>query len=116
MDSDILSVGEEKLRMYDVAVVGRCPARARAATFTGRGGLQTVMIDADAGMTRRAMVNNHLGFPEGMPGPDLVETGKRQAARAGAEVVQGKVVGLQRQGENGFALNTEDGQSYEASR
>ena len=73
--------------MYDVAIVGGGPAGASAATFTSRAGLQTVVIDADAGMTRRAMVNNHLGFPEGVTGPDLVDNGKLQAARAGAEIV-----------------------------
>jgi thioredoxin reductase (NADPH) len=99
--------------MYDVAIVGGGPAGASAATFTARAGLQTVVIDADAGMTRRAMVNNHLGFPEGVRGPDLVETGKMQAARAGAEIVDGKVTDLQREGE-GFRLRTEDGKEFEA--
>src|SRR5260370_29659163 len=102
--------------MYDVAIVGGGPAGASAATFTARAGLQTVVIDADTGMTRRAMVNNHLGFPEGVKGPDLVDNGKLQAARAGAQVIHGKVVDLQRQGENGFAIRTEDGDSYEAKQ
>src|ERR1700737_4269975 len=102
--------------MYDVAIVGGGPAGASAATFTARAGLQTVLIDADAGMTRRAMVNNHLGFPEGVAGPYLVDNGKQQAARAGAEVVHAKVVDLQRQGENGFAVRTEEGQRYEAKQ
>src|SRR4030081_309973 len=102
--------------MYDVAIVGGGPAGASAATFTARAGLQTVLIDADAGMTRRAMVNNHLGFPEGVTGPDLVDNGKQQAARAGAEVVLAQVVGLQRQGENGFSVTTEDGSNYEAKQ
>src|ERR1700704_1111859 len=93
--------------MYDVAIVGGGPAGASAATFTARAGLQTVLIDADAGMTRRAMVNNHLGFPEGVTGPDLVDTGKAQAARAGAAVVQGKAVELQSKGADGFSLKTE---------
>src|SRR5258707_10733295 len=75
--------------MYDVAIVGGGPAGASAATFTARAGLQTVLIDADAGMTRRAMVNNHLGFPEGVAGPDLVDTGKLQAAPAGVPVGPG---------------------------
>jgi thioredoxin reductase len=100
--------------MYDVAIVGGGPAGASAATFTARAGLQTVIIDADAGMTRRAMVNNHLGFPEGVRGPDLVDSGKLQAARAGAEVVDGKVVELYRRDGEGFGLRTEDGSSYEA--
>jgi thioredoxin reductase len=102
--------------MYDVAIVGGGPAGASAATFTARAGLQTVLIDADAGMTRRAMVNNHLGFPDGVAGPDLVDNGKAQAQRAGAEVVQAKVVDLQRQGEDAFSVRTEDGTSYEAKQ
>jgi thioredoxin reductase len=78
--------------------------------------LQTVLIDADAGMTRRAMVNNHLGFPEGVAGPDMVEKGKAQAAHAGAEVVAGKAVELQSKGSDGFTLKTEDGNAYEAKQ
>jgi thioredoxin reductase (NADPH) len=100
--------------MYDVAIVGGGPAGASAATFTARAGLQTVLIDADAGMTRRAMLNNHLGFPEGVTGPDLVDNGKLQAARAGARVVQGKVVDLQRTDDEGFSIRTEDGDAYAA--
>jgi thioredoxin reductase (NADPH) len=102
--------------MYDVAIVGGGPAGASAATFTARAGLQTVVIDADAGMTRRAMINNHLGFPEGVSGPDLVDNGKMQAARAGAEIVDGKVVGLDKASDEGFSLRTEDGKTYEAKQ
>ena len=101
--------------MYDVAIVGGGPAGASAATFTSRAGLQTVVIDADAGMTRRAMVNNHLGFPEGVKGPDLVDNGKLQAARAGAEIVDGKVVTLEKR-DDAFELRTEDGKSFEAKQ
>src|SRR5580704_15787398 len=102
--------------MYDVAIVGGGPAGASAATFTARAGLQTVLIDADAGMTRRAMVNNHLGFSEGVTGPDLVDNGKLMAARAGAKVVAGKVVDLQPQTGEGFSVKTEDGKAYEAKQ
>src|SRR5205807_10387711 len=101
--------------MYDVAIVGGGPAGASAATFTARAGLQTVLIDADRGMTRRALVNNHLGFPEGVAGPDLVDSGKLQAARAGAEVVDANITGLERQGD-GYVLRSEDGRTYDASQ
>jgi thioredoxin reductase len=67
-------------------------------------------------MTRRAMVNNHLGFPAGVPGPELVDTGKAQAAKAGAEVIHGKVIDLQPQGGDGFSVRTEDGTVYEAKQ
>ena len=98
--------------MYDVAIVGGGPAGASAAIFTARAGLQTVVIDADAGMTRRALVHNHLGSSE-IRGPDLVDDGKDQATKAGAEWVRGKVVELHKAGD-GFQLRTEDGQSFEA--
>jgi len=102
--------------MYDVAIVGGGPAGASAGTFTARAGLQTVIIDSDAGMTRRALVNNHLGFPEGVKGPDLVDAGKLQAARSGAEIVDGKIVELQKRGDQDFVLKTEDGRSFEAKQ
>jgi thioredoxin reductase len=101
--------------MYDVVIIGGGPAGASAATFTARAGLQTALIDADTGMTRRAMVNNHLGFPEGVTGPDLVDSGKQQAARAGAEILAGKVTRLDTTAD-GFELQTEEGKSLSAKR
>lgn len=99
--------------MYDLAIVGGGPAGASAATFAARAGLQTLVLDADRGVTRRAMIDNHLGFPEGITGPDLVERGHQQAAHAGAELVKTNVTALERQGD-GFALHTEDGHTFEA--
>ncbi len=62
-----------------VVIIGGGPAGADAATFTTRAGLSTVVIDADKGMTRRALVANHLGFPDGITGPDLVDGGHAQS-------------------------------------
>src|SRR5690606_24452390 len=62
-------------RASDVVIIGGGPAGASAAIFTARAGLSTVVIDADKGITRRAWVENHLGFPDGIAGPELVDKG-----------------------------------------
>ena len=99
--------------MDDLVIVGGGPAGASAATFAARAGLRTLVLDADKGMTRRAMLYNHLGFPEGITGPELVERGQQQAVRAGAAWEKADVTGLEK-AVDGFVLRTEDGRSFEA--
>ena len=97
-----------------VVIVGGGPAGASAAIFTARAGLPTVVIDADKGMTRRAWLQNHLGFVEGITGPDLVDGGRAQAERAGATWVDATAEAIE--GSAGaFTVRTADGQGFAAS-
>ena len=84
--------------VYDVAVVGGGPAGASAALFAAKAGKKTLLIDADKGMTRRAMVYNFYGVPE-IRGPDLVDTGHRQAAHFGAELIKAAVTDVKKMAE-----------------
>jgi thioredoxin reductase (NADPH) len=58
-------------------------------------------------MTKRAWVENHYGVPE-VTGADLLEIGKKQALKFGAELVQGKVVSIEKTAD-GFKIVTEEG-------
>ncbi|RIV22825.1 FAD-binding protein [Alicyclobacillaceae bacterium I2511] len=100
--------------MYDVFVVGAGPAGASAAMFTAKAGLKTLMLDSGQGVTRRAFMKNHYGASN-ITGPDLVETGKRQAVQLGAEVMDGKVSSL-RKTDSGIELILDNGAHYEASQ
>lgn len=100
--------------MYDVAVVGAGPAGASAALFLAKAGKKTLVIDSDQSITKRAWIENHYGV-EAIAGPDLVELGKKQAAKFGAELVAGKVTNIVQAGD-GFRLETEDGKTYEAKQ
>jgi thioredoxin reductase len=100
---------------HDLAIVGGGPAGASAAIFAGRAGLRTLVLDSDKGMTRRALVNNMLGFPEGITGPELVELGQRQAQRAGADWASTEVTALQAS-TAGVRLTTVDGRTVEADQ
>ncbi len=96
---------------YEVAIIGAGPAGASAALFTAKAGKKTVLVDNDQSITKRAWIENHYGVAE-IAGPDLVDTGKKQAAKFGAELVQAKAVRLEQAGD-GFRVETESG-SFEA--
>lgn len=97
--------------MYDVIVIGAGPAGASAALFTAKAGKSTLVIDSDQSITKRAWVENHYGV-EAISGPELVETGKRQAAKFGAELVQAKATRLT--AGDGFIKVETEGGDYEA--
>lgn len=97
--------------MYDIIVVGAGPAGASAALFAAKAGKSVLVIDNDQSITKRAWVENHYGV-DAISGPDLVETGKKQAAKFGATFVQGKAVKLAQSGDT-ISVGTE-GESFEA--
>lgn len=97
--------------MYDIAIIGAGPAGASAAIFTAKAGKKTLILDHDKSITKRAWVENHYGVSE-ITGPDLVETGKKQAAKFGAEIINLPVVHIEK-GEDGFTVQTEE-QTFEA--
>lgn len=101
--------------LYDVAVVGGGVAGGSAAIFLAKAGLKTLVLDNDKGQTRRAWIENHYGFPDGVAGPDLVDAGQKQAQRLGADWQIGQVVDVVR-GDGQFQLKTEDGKTYEAKQ
>lgn len=97
--------------MFDVVIIGAGPAGASAALFTAKAGKKTLLLDNDKGMTKRAWVENHYGVME-ITGPELVELGKKQASKFGAEVTETTVETIEKT-ESGFSVQTEAG-TYEA--
>lgn len=98
--------------MYDVIVIGAGPAGASAALFAAKAGLKTLVVDDDKGMTKRAWVENHYGVPA-IGGSELVETGKKQAEKFGAELVAAKATAVAREGDV-VVVRTENGAAYSA--
>lgn len=98
--------------MYDIAIIGAGPAGASAALFAAKAGKKTLLVDNDKSITKRAMLWNYPGVME-LTGPELVETGKQQAIKFGAEMVQGQVVDITKK-EHGFVVETENKEQFEA--
>ncbi|MCM3706224.1 MULTISPECIES: FAD-dependent oxidoreductase [Cytobacillus] len=97
--------------MFDILIVGAGPAGASAALFAAKAGKKVVIVDNDKSMTKRAWVENHYGVME-VTGPELIETGKKQAVKFGAEIVEGTVDNIEK-AENGFTVTAGE-KSYSA--
>jgi thioredoxin reductase len=93
------------LNDFDVAVVGGGVAGLSAALFLGRAGVRTVLLDSGESSLRRVkVVNNFLGFPDGVGGAELLELGRRQVERFGVEVRADRVSAASR-GDGGFSID-----------
>lgn len=75
---------------YDVVIVGGGPAGLAAAVYASSEGLRTVIIERDvpggqAGSS--ALIENYLGFPDGVSGAELASRAVEQAEKFGAEIL-----------------------------
>lgn len=83
-------VSKPKLREYDVSIYGAGPAGLSAAVYAASEGLSTVLIErsavgGQAGTT--SMIENYMGFPDGINGADLAERARQQAVKFGVELL-----------------------------
>ncbi|MBD8068533.1 FAD-dependent oxidoreductase [Bacillus sp. PS06] len=97
--------------MYDVIIIGAGPAGASAAIFTAKSGKKTLLVDHDKSMTKRAWIENHYGLTE-VSGPDLIHTGKSQATRLGAELIEEQATNITKT-DSGFQVEV-GSNTYEA--
>src|ERR1700726_1738995 len=83
-------VSAPTLSEYDLTIVGAGPAGLAAAVYAASEGLRAVAIESvapggQAGTT--SMIENYLGFPQGISGGELATRATAQARRFGAEIL-----------------------------
>ena len=83
-------VAEARLREYDVSIYGAGPAGLSAAVYAASEGLKTILVEREAvgGQAgNSSMIENYLGYPDGVSGADLAERARRQAEKFGVEIL-----------------------------
>src|SRR3984957_20484388 len=102
---------------YDLAIVGAGPAGLAAAVYAASEGLRTVVLEAiapggQAGTT--SMIENYLGFPNGISGNELATRATSQARRFGAEILLARPLASVSPDRGGYIAKLSDGTEMRA--
>lgn len=75
---------------YDLSIYGAGPAGLSAAVYAASEGLKTILIEKEA-MGGQAgtssLIENYMGFPDGISGAELAERARQQALKFGVEIL-----------------------------
>lgn len=91
--SDVMS-GNEKI--HNLVIVGSGPAGYTAAIYAARAQLEPIIyegsVTAGGALMNTTEVENFPGFTDGVMGPDLMDSMRKQAARFGAQLITDDIV------------------------
>ena len=82
-----IDTGNLMTEIRDTVILGSGCAGLTAAIYTGRAGLNPLVLEGHepgGQLSMTTLVENFPGWPEGIQGPELIDNMKKQAARFGA--------------------------------
>ena len=84
--------------VHEVVIVGSGPAGYTAAIYAARAQLQPILyegsVTAGGALMNTTEVENFPGFPDGVMGPDLMDTMRNQAIKFGTKIITDDIVDM----------------------
>lgn len=95
---------------YEIIVIGGGPAGLSAGLYAARANKHTLILDkpGEGALKKVKIMENYLGFPEGISGMELLELGRRQAKKFGAEIMEEEAVAIKPGNEDKYVVETPD--------
>lgn len=105
--------------MPDLVIIGGGPAGLSAAVTASSEGLATTVLDSAQKFGGQAgtstMIENYIGFPQGITGEQLTAAMIEQARKFNVELVApARVYGIQRRGDRHLTVKTDNGENFSA--
>ena len=89
-------------KIHEVIIVGSGPAGYTAAIYAARAQLEPVMyegsVTAGGALMKTTEVENFPGFTDGIMGPDLMDSMRKQSARFGTQLITDDIVEMDLKG------------------
>ena len=89
--------------IHEIVIVGSGPAGYTAAIYAARAQLSPILyegsVTAGGALMNTTDVENFPGFPEGVMGPDLMDSLRKQAERFGTKLITDDIVSMDLAGE-----------------
>ena len=89
-------------KIHEVVIVGSGPAGYTAAIYAARAQLEPVIyegsVTAGGALMKTTEVENFPGFTDGVMGPDLMDSMRKQAARFGSQLITDDIVEMDLKG------------------
>lgn len=92
----------------DILIIGQGPAGLSAAIYTARAGMRTMILGCPPKVAGDYDIDNYFGFTESISGRDLIERGRLQAVKFGAQIRCDKVLGIHQTESGTFIAKTEE--------
>ncbi|EKD96377.1 MAG: hypothetical protein ACD_24C00075G0002 [uncultured bacterium] len=102
--------------IFDVLILGGGPAGLTASIYTSRANLKTLVISGQPSGGQLMLttdVENYPGFPDGILGPELIETFRKQSLKFNTEFKDENVVSVSGSKDKKFIVKTDSGNTYE---
>lgn len=83
-------ISQPQFKEYELSIYGAGPAGLSAAVYAASEGVKTVLIEravvgGQAGTS--SLIENYLGYPDGVSGAELAERARRQAMKFGVDLL-----------------------------